>query len=155
MIQEGIPQDLLRNLTKTELQAPTIKKLFEKALVDPSTTERQRRNVQAMLDSGRLDREVEVLDHAVEMEIDAYLKEEIDKAVKMGRLPKEAPMLESLKNKGKQYARRQEKRLRREFTGKDSDVEDDSQQDQDHQHGNPQQQTGHSALPEPTAASIW
>jgi hypothetical protein len=92
-IQEGIPQDLLKRLTKTELQSPTIKKVFEKALVDPGTTERQRRNIQAMLDSGKLDKTVEVLDHEVEKLIDEYLSEEIAKAVKLGRLPAEAPKL--------------------------------------------------------------
>ena len=138
-IQEGIPQELLMNLTKTELQAPTTKLLFEKALTDPNVTDRQRRNIQAMLDSGKLDREVEVLDHEVEKQIAAYYEEEIDKAVKLGRLPKEAPM-DHLKNKGKQYARRQEKRLRTLFTGKDSDVEGATQEDQanEEQHTRPQ-----------------
>lgn len=153
-IQDGIPQDLLRNLTKTEIQAPTIKKIFEKALVDPNTTERQKRNIQAMLDSGKLDREVEVLDHEVEKQIDAYLQEEIAKAVKLGRLPKEAPMLDSLKNKGKQYARRQEKRLRREFLGEGEDVDDDSQEGENDQNSDSQPQANHQALPEPTAATI-
>lgn len=138
-IQDGIPEDLLRNLTKTELQSPTIKKLFEKALVDPATTDRQRRNIQAMLDSGKLDREVEVLDHEVEKQIDAYYEEEIAKAVKLGRLPKEAPM-DHLKNKGKQYVRRQEKRLRTLFTGKADDVDGTTPQDQadEEQHTRPQ-----------------
>lgn len=138
-------------LTKTELEAPTIKKVFEKALVDPNTTERQRRNIQAMLDSGRLDRTVEVLDHEVEKLIDAYLAEEIAKAVKLGRLPAEAPKLEGLKDKGHQYARRQEKRLRTLFTGKGEDVDDSTQEDQDHPGSDSQQQADHGALPEPTA----
>lgn len=134
-IQDGIPKELLMNLTKTELQSPTIKKLFEKALTDPSTTERQRRNIQAMLDSGKLDREVEVLDHEVEKQIDAYYEVEIAKAVKLGRLPAEAEKLDTLKNKGNQYARRQEKRLRTLFTGETSDVVGDPQEDQDNEAG--------------------
>lgn len=138
-IQDGIPDELLRNLTKTELQAPTIKKVFEKALEDPNTTPRQRRNIQAMLDSGKLDRTVEVLDHEVEKQIDAYYAEEIAKAVKLGRLPKEAPM-DHLKNKGKQYARRQEKRLRTLFTGEASDVVDNSPEDQNHEEQHQKQQ---------------
>lgn len=132
-IQEGIPQELLRNLTKTELQSPTIKKVFEKVLVHPDTTERQRRNVQAMLDSGKLDREVEVLDHEVEKQIDVYFEVEIAKAVKLGRLPKEAEKLDTLKDKGNQYARRQEKRLRTLFTGEAGNVDGDPQEDQDHE----------------------
>lgn len=139
-IQDGIPEELLRTLTKTELQAPTIKKVFEMALIDPKTTDRQRRNIQAMLDSGKLDREVEVLDHEVEKQIDGYFAEEIAKAVKLGRLPKEAPKLEALKNKGNQYARRQEKRLRTLFTGETSDVVGDSQEDQGNEAEHPQSQ---------------
>ena len=141
-IQDGIPQELLRNLTKMELQSPTTKKLFELALTKPDdeVTPRQKRNIQAMLDSGKLDREVEVLDHEVEKLIDAYLQEEIVKAVKLGRLPKKAPVLESLKNKGNQYVRRQEKRLRTIFTGEDSDVDGTTQEDQNNeeQHTRPQ-----------------
>ena len=149
-IQEGIPQDLLKRLTKTELQSPTIKKVFEKALVDPATTERQRRNIQAMLDSGKLDKTVEVLDHEVEKLIDAYLAEEISKAVKLGRLPAEAPKMEGLKDKGLQYARRNEKRLRTLFTGKSEDVDDSTKEDQGDTGSDSQQQADHGALPEPT-----
>lgn len=148
-IQEGIPQDLLKNLTKTELQSPTIKKVFEKALVDPATTERQRRNIQAMLDSGKLDKTVEVLDHEVEKLIDEYLSEEIAKAVKLGRLPAEAPKLEGLKDKGHQYARRQEKRLRTLFTGKSEDVDDGTEEGEADGRSDQSQQADHGALPEP------
>lgn len=145
-IQDGIPQELLRNLTKKEIQAPTIKKVFEKALTDPNTTERQRRNIQAMLDSGKLDREVEVLDHEVEKQIDAYFEEEIAKAVKLGRLPKEAEKLDTLKNKGNQYVRRQEKRLRSLFMGEASDVEGDTPEDQGDEAEHPQPQTADQSL---------
>lgn len=139
-IQDGIPEELLRTLTKIELQSPTIKKVFELALTDPKTTDRQRRNIQAMLDSGKLDREVEVLDHEVEKQIDEYFAEEIAKAVKLGRLPKEAPKLEALKDKGNQYARRQEKRLRTLFVGEASDVDGDPQEDQGNEAEHPQPQ---------------
>lgn len=145
-IQDGIPRELLMNLTKTELQSPTIKKLFEKALTDPSTTERQRRNIQAMLDSGKLDREVEVLDHEVEKQIDAYFEAEIAKAVKLGRLPAEAEKLDTLKDKGNQYARRQEKRLRTLFTGEVSDVDGDTQEDQDNETGDQKPQVADPGL---------
>lgn len=110
------------------------------ALDDPRTTPRQRRNIQAMLDSGKLDRKVEVLDHEVEKLIDAYFEEEIAKAVKLGRLPKEAEKLNTLKNKGNQYVRRQEQRLRTLFTGEASNVDGDPQEDQNNEARNPHQQ---------------
>lgn len=149
-INEGIPQELLRNLTKTELQSPTTKKLFELALTKPDdeVTPRQKRNIQAMLDSGKLDREVEVLDHEVEKLIDAYLGEEIAKAVKLGRLPAEAPM-DHLKNKGNQYVRRQEKRLRTIFTGEDSDVVDTTPEDQADQEQHPKPQIADPSVSRP------
>jgi len=154
MIQEGIPRELLMNLTKKEIQAPTIKKVYELALTKPDdeVTPRQKRNIQAMLDSGRLDREVEVLDEEVEKEIDAYMEAEIAKAVKLGRLPKEAPMLNSLKKKGNQYAKRQERRLRREFLGETDDVATATEDDQNNEAQHPAREADHEVLPAPSAA---
>lgn len=156
MIQEGIPKELLSKLTKKELQSPTIKKLFELALTKPDSevSPRLKRNYRAMLDSGRLDREVEVLDHEVEKLIDVYIKTEIDKAVKLGRLPKVAPemQLKSLKNKGLQYARRTERRLRTEFLGEGDDVEAAPQDDQNHEAQHPARSSHDEAIPVPSAA---
>lgn len=156
MIQDGIPKELLMNLTKKEIQAPTIKKVFELALTKPDdeVSPRQKRNIQAMLDSGRLDREVEVLNYEVEKEIDAYIAAEIDKAVKLGRLPAVAPQLETLKKKGIQYAKRQERRLRREFLGEDSDVEEAPKHDQDIQGSNPPGKANHGGLPEFSGSAL-
>lgn len=144
------------NLTKKEIQAPTIKKIFEIALTKPDdeVTPRQKRNIQAMLDSGRLDREVEVLDYAVEKEIDAYISAEIDKAVKLGRLPKVAPQLERLKNKGIQYAKRQERRLRREFLGEDSAMEDEAPDGEENFALNTPREDNHPTVPTPSAAVL-
>lgn len=154
MIQEGIPKELLLNLTKKEIQAPTMKKVFEIALTKPDTevSPRQKRNIKAMLDSGRFDREVEVLDHEVEKQIDAYYQAEIDKAVKLGRLPKHAPTLKSLTKKGVQYAKRQERRLRREFLGEGSDVDSATQDDQNDEAQHPSRQADHENVSAPSAA---
>ncbi len=156
MIQEGIPKELLMNLTKKEIQAPTIKKVFELALTKPDdeVSPRQKRNIQAMLDSGRLEREVEVLDYEVEKEIDAYIAKEIDKAVKLGRLPKVAPQLETLKKKGIQYAKRQERRLRREFLGDDSAMEDETPDGEENPASNPPREDNHPTVPTPSAAIL-
>ena len=156
MIQEGIPRELLMNLTKKEIQAPTIKKVFELALTKPDdeVSPRQKRNMRAMLASGRLDREVEVLDHEVEKEIDAYFQAEIAKAVQLGRLPKEAPQLNRLKNKGVQYAKRQERRLRREFLGETNDVAAATPDDQNVTGSDTPRKANNGSLPTFSAASL-
>jgi len=156
MIQEGIPKELLMNLTKKEIQAPTIKKVFELALTKPDdeVSPRQKRNIQAMLDSGRLDREVEVLDYEVEKEIEAYIATEIDKAVKLGRLPAQAPQLKTLKKKGIQYAKRQERRLRGLFLGENNDVEEATEHDQNVEGGDTPREANHGRLPEFSGSAL-
>lgn len=142
------------NLTKTEMISPTVKAVFELALTKPDSevSPRQKRALRAMLDSGKLDREVEVIDKAVEQAIDDFYTEEIAKAVKLGRLPKEAPKLETLKNKGNQYARRQEKRLRAEFGVEADDVADEEKDDQNHKSQHPARKAHHPPVPVPSTA---
>lgn len=153
-IQDRIPRDLLMRLTKTELVSPTVKAVFELALTKPDSevSPRQKRAIKAMLDSGRLDREVEVIDKEVEIVIDAFIGEEIEKAVKLGRLPKEAPQMKALQNKGTQYARRQEKRLRAEFGVADPDVADETPHDKADQAQHTSRKADNSFVPTPSAA---
>jgi len=142
-IQERIPKDLLNNLTKKELANPAAKKVIETALADPELPQKKRRRYQALMDAGYLDQMVEVIDPEVEKKIDEFMTKEIDLAVKLGRLPKEAPQLETLTKKGKQYARRQHARLKALFTGKDSDVADDQEDDsKDESEHSPRQDDG-------------
>lgn len=114
-IQEGIPMDLIRNLTVKEKQFSTLKEICERGLKEPDdvVSPRQKRRFQAMLDSGYLEKEVEVINRPVEQQVDEYMTKEIEKAVKDGRLPARAPemQLKSQVNKGKQYARRNQQRL--------------------------------------------
>lgn len=137
-ITESIPKDLLMNLTKMEKQSPTMKKLLEIALTKPDSevSPKQKRRFKAILDSGYLDREVEVINKPVEQQIDDYMTAEIALAVEEGRLPKQAPMLKLKNNKGKQYARRQQARLKALFNGSDQDVahgpKDDQANEEEH-----------------------
>lgn len=135
-IQDRIPKEWLDKLTKKELANPAAKKVIETALADPDLDPKKRRRFQALMDAGYLDQMVEVIDPEYEKKIDEFMTTEIAQAVKLGRLPKEAPKLETLKNKGNQYARRQHARLKELFTGKDSDVvhdpEDDSKDEGEH-----------------------
>jgi hypothetical protein len=114
-IQESIPTDLIKNLTVKEKQFSTLKEVCERGLKEPDdkVTPREKRRLQAMLDSGYLEKEVDVINKPVEKQIDEYMTRELARAVKEGRLPKKAPQLKlkSKINKGKQYARRQHARL--------------------------------------------
>lgn len=153
-IQSRIDPELLKKLTKMEKVSPAVKEVFEKALLKPDSevSPRKKRAIRAVLDSGKLDREIEVLDRVVEQEIDAFFTAEIDKAVKLGRLPKEAPKLEALTKKGTQYARRQEKRLRAEFGAEDRDVADTAEDDQDHKAQHQPRSSDNPFVPVPSAA---
>lgn len=154
-IQSRIPQELLMSLTKKVPQAAAVKKVFELALEKPDeeVAPRQKRAIRAMLDSGKLDRKVEVIDKAVETAIDEFITEEIAKAVKLGRLPKEAPKLDTLTKKGNQYARRQEKRLRAEFAAKNTDETTAPENEANNPGANKTRPTNHSFIP-PTGADL-
>lgn len=114
-IQDSIPAELLRSLTKKENAAAVTKEIVTRALAGDggvvlSPADRQKFN--DLLKGGYLDREVEVIDYDVERQIDEIFQREIDKAVRLGLLPKKAPTITLTKNKGKQYARKQNARLK-------------------------------------------
>ncbi len=116
-ITENLPADLLKNLMKKETIAPTMKQVIEKALGDPNAeiSPEQRQRFQNLLDAGVLDRQIEVIDRDGEAAIAAYFDAEIALAVKLGRLPQNAPMPDFIRKKGLQYARRQKRRLEQLF----------------------------------------
>lgn len=133
-IQASIPTDLLKNLTIKEKQFSTLKEVVERGLKEPDdvVTPREKRRLQAMLDSGYLEREVDVINRPVEMQIEDFITKEIDRAVRDGRLP---PKMDSLKlkskvNKGKQYARRQQARLASLFGKPSNEVSGPKEGDQ-------------------------
>lgn len=113
-IQAKIPKELLLGLVKKEKQFSTLKEVVEKALLEPDdvVTPEQKERYRNVLDSGYLEREIDVIDKTVEQQIDDLMTYEIKKAVDEGRLPKKAPALKLKNNKGKQYARRQAARLK-------------------------------------------
>lgn len=118
-ITESIPRELLDSLMKKENLSPTIKHLFNKALTDKEVsatlTDEQRERFKLILESGVLDKQVDVLDFDTEKAIDAYLQAEIELSIRAGRLPKEAPQWAKLLKKGKKYAKRQNNRLKELF----------------------------------------
>lgn len=116
---------------KKEKLTPDIKALVEKAtgLPEDQVTPEQRERFQILLDSGLLDREVDVLNFDTEAAISAYYEAEIALAVKAGRLPANAPMPEFIKKKGLKYARRQKRRLEEVYRSASDSTQDASSDD--------------------------
>jgi hypothetical protein len=142
-ISESIPQELLLNITKKEKQYSTLKQVAEHALTKPDSevSPKEKRKLQSLLDSGYLEREVEVINTPVEQQISDYVEKEIDRAVKEGRLPKKAPQLKlnSKVNKGKQYAKRKAAQLKALFGGGVEGTEsghDSENKEESHARGN-------------------
>lgn len=115
-ITENIPKELLEGLMKSEEVAPTLTKLLTKAIELPNgemgMDDEKRQRFKNMIAAGVLNREVQTIDRDKEKLIEEYFEAEIAFAVKMGRLPKEAPMPDFIRKKGKKHAKRQAERLR-------------------------------------------
>lgn len=114
-ISEGIPAELLTGLMEKKKIAPTIKDLITQAIALPDgvhdMTPEKRQRFQNMIAAGVLDREVDVVNPTAEAAIAAYYEAEIALSVKIGRLPKNAPMPSFIRKKGIKYARKQRERL--------------------------------------------
>lgn len=132
-ISASIPQELLNALIKPEKQFATVAKVLQQGLLEPDekVPPKEKQRFQEILDSGYLDKIVDVVDPTVEDAIDKWMGFEIEKAVKDGRLPKRADAddLTLIHNKGKQYARRNAARLRKLFTGEDPTNPDSAPQE--------------------------
>ena len=92
-ISESIPKELLAKLTRREPAMPTIKEVATRAQTDPLVSAKEKKRLRAILDSGILDKEVEIIDHDIERQISEHVEREIEKAKKLGRLPKVPPKL--------------------------------------------------------------
>ena len=115
-ITESIPKELIEGLMKMETVAPTLEKILTKAIELPDgemgMNEEKRQRFKNMLAAGILSREVQTIDRDKEKLIEEWFEAEIAFAVKMGRLPKEAPIPDFIRKKGKKYAKRQAERIR-------------------------------------------
>lgn len=117
-ISENVPPELLANLMTKEKLSPTLNEVITRAMGDPNVelTVEQRARFQALIDGGYLDREVDVVNPDAEAALSAYYEAEIAYAVKIGRLPKEAPIPDFILKKGKKHAKRQAARLKELFS---------------------------------------
>ena len=87
-IQESIPPEWTARVTKRELIAPATKEILTRALDDSEVSEDFKSEARLILDSGMLDKEVDIEQHEISDLIDAYTEKEILKAVALGKLPK-------------------------------------------------------------------
>lgn len=100
-IQDSVPQELTSKLMKKETVAPTIRLAYEMMLKDPNASEETKRKAQILLDSGYLDKVVDVVDTEVEKAINQFIEDEIEAAMKRGELPKK----KKYRNVGKKIKR--------------------------------------------------
>lgn len=87
-IQASLPEDIKNNLFITRSVNPTIKEVFEKAADDETNSEEIRQKAKDVLLSGALDATETVPNEEYTQKANEYFEKEIDRAIKLGRLPK-------------------------------------------------------------------
>ena len=89
-IQDSIPKSWYEGLIKKVPVAPGIKEACERAVKDkdPKITAEVKKKAQMLLDSGMLDKFMEVEDPKYARLINTFLDKEIAAAIKRGELPK-------------------------------------------------------------------
>ncbi len=106
-IQDSIPESWMSSLVDKVPVAPGTKEACEKAVKDPDVSEEVKKKAQILLDSGYLDKMMEVVNPYFERLINNFIDKEIGLAVKRGELPK-----------GKKY-RNFDKKLKRAIRSSD------------------------------------
>lgn len=102
MIQENVPKELLDKLMIKVPVAPVSEEIVKRALEDPEVSEEIKEQMRTRLDSGYFDNTKTIADPEVEKQISEYYEKEIDKAVKMGLLPKKrTSFISKIKKYGK------------------------------------------------------
>lgn len=86
-IQQSIPKEWLDKVTKREDIAPATKEILERAILDPDVDEQFKKEARLILDSGYLNKQVDVEQQDISELIDSYVELEIIKAVILKRLP--------------------------------------------------------------------
>ncbi len=86
-ITNSIPKKYLSALVVEKELTPVIRSMVAKASVDEDISSVKRERFKHLLQSGLLDKKKPEVDTNVEKKIDAYVEEEIARAVRLGRLP--------------------------------------------------------------------
>lgn len=89
-IQDSIPKTYLGKLMIKQKDTKQVKEFLDalrRAVKDKSNTPEQRRKAQIILDSKYLESDKEVADEKIEKKIDDYLTKQIERSVRLKRLP--------------------------------------------------------------------
>ena len=86
-ISQSIPKELLDKLMVTRLKSPTVVEVVKKALADDTVSKEKKEQLQHLVDSGYLNQTETVADPEIEKQIDEYMDKEIERAIKLGRIP--------------------------------------------------------------------
>ena len=89
-IQAKIPAGLRNSVVVEVDKTPTMKMLAEKMIEEGIGTDKEREQVKNLLDSGYFSQKRYIENAKVAKQIDNLVSREINKAVKSGRLPKNA-----------------------------------------------------------------
>lgn len=98
-IQKTIPKSLTDGVMKETVPGQEMLDTLKIAVNDPELTQAQRDKAQLIIDSGYLEKVVLSEDPAVIAEIDTYIEKEIEKSVRLGRLPDKKKKNKNIKKK--------------------------------------------------------
>lgn len=107
-ITNSIPQKYLSALMVEKELTPVIRSIVDKATIDEDIPLAKRKRFKHLLQSGLLDKKKPEVDVNIEKKIDAYVEEEIARAVRLGRLPdpKTDPQFHLFNKKKKKWIRK-------------------------------------------------
>jgi len=88
-ITASVPKELRDNVVKEVEMAPTVKKVLRLALESDGIDEKKKNRIRNLLESGKLDKKIYETNEDIEKQINEHLDREIEKSIKLGRLPKE------------------------------------------------------------------
>jgi hypothetical protein len=98
-IQNSIPKSLAEGVMKETQPGKEMLDTLKQALNDPELTPEQRRKTKLIIESGYLEKKVMSEDPEVIAEIDTYIEKEIEKSVRLGRLPDKKKKNKNIKKK--------------------------------------------------------
>lgn len=93
-IQANAPKLLVSRVVLSELATPTIKKIALEALNSDTISPEKKNHIQTLLDNGHFDKKIYTEDPKIAEQLNNYMKREINKAVREGRLPTKKQMKE-------------------------------------------------------------
>lgn len=111
-ISSRIPEEMLDRLMVEKDVAPVVKEVLERACKDKDVPKKLRDKYRNIIDAGYIDLKEMIVDEDVQKEVDEWVENEIDKAIKLGRIPdpKVDKELQAYTKKSKQWIRKNTKK---------------------------------------------